>query len=337
MTFSGRFLLSMIQFAVAKGADFESLISMTGHELDYLCLEDSRISSEVYNRVVEHCVIETEDPYFGLHAGEFLNLSAAGLIGQITQTSSNVKQALDYCCEFANLGCRALPMELKEVEEGYRLDFIPDKLWSAESPEATKQTIDGALAFTLREFHLLSLQQYYPLEVGLEFDRPEEAKEYERIFKCPIRFGQEVTYMVFKKEQVNAPVVTSNYRLLRTLVAFAEEKLRDLESQEGFYHHVRRHVMNMINPVFPTIEAVAANMNVSVRTLQRRLKTEHMTFKDVIESLKKELAFSYLKNDDLSIKEIADLLDYSDTSAFTRSFKKWTNRTPSAYRNKKAL
>lgn len=333
MTFSGRFVLSMIQYAVANGADFQSMLSIADHDYEFLCNEDSRVDSASYNRVIEACVDLTQDDLFGLHAGEYLNLSAAGLIGQITQTSTTVKEALEYCCEFANLGCRALPMALEAVDKGYKVDFIPDPIWEKESEVATRQTIDGVLAFTLREFHLLTIQKFYPKEIGFAFSRPKDVSEYERIFKCPLLFDQKNTYMLFDTDHVETKVVTSDYNLLRVLVKFAEDKLSEIRQDQGFYNLVRKNVMNLISPDFPTIEAVAFNMNMSVRTLQRKLKEEQKTFKDVTESLKKELAFSYMKKSNLSIKEIADLLNYSDTSAFTRSFKSWTGQTPSNYRS----
>jgi AraC-like DNA-binding protein len=332
MTFGGRFLLSMINYAGTKGLDFKQLLAVAGHDFEFLCEEESRVSAETYNRVIEFCVIETEDDFFGLHAGEFLNLSAAGLIGQITQTSSTVKQALDYCCEFANLGCRALPMELEEEGDSYRLNFIADPLWEKQSEVSVKQTIDGVMAFSLREFHLLTRQKYFPKKVGFAFSKPNNFQEYERIFKCPIEFNANRTFMLFDAAHVNAKVVTSDFNLLRVLVAHATEKLAELEGEVDFYHQVKKSIVNLIKPDFPTIDTVAANLNTSVRTLQRKLKEEDHTFKDIIESLRQEMAFNYLKKEDLSIKEIAILLNYSDSSAFVKSFKKWTGKSPSEFR-----
>ncbi len=175
MTFSGRFLLGLIGYASARGVLAQELISLTGLSEEELSKEDSRVESEVYNRVIEHAVELTGDPYFGLHAGEYLNLSASGLIGQITQTSRTVKEALDYCCEFASLGCRALPMALQEKGDHYQLSFIPDPLWLQQSPISVKQTIDGTLAFTIREFHALTQRKHYPISATFHFKRPSNA------------------------------------------------------------------------------------------------------------------------------------------------------------------
>lgn len=332
MTFSGRFLLNLIYFAQAQGANFEHLIDLADYTPDQLCDEELQVEAEIYNRVVESAVSLTQDEYFGLHAAEYMNLSAAGLIVQISQSSTTVKEALHYCCEFANLGCRAIPMELEEEKDGFKLAFVPDSLWEKQSSMAVKHTIDGMLAFTLREFHTLTIQKHYPIQVEFGFDRPGSTTEYERIFNCPLKFGAGATAMKFDKKHINLPVVTSDYNLLKVLVAHANEKLSQIGQEMGFYNVVRRSVMNLVKPEFPTIEQVAVNLNISVRTLQRKLKEEGHTFKDIIEVLRKEMALNYLKNKTLSIKEIAYLLSYSDASVFVRSFKRWTGDTPLAYR-----
>ena len=332
MAFNARFVLNIIHFAHAQGASFDKLISLSGHSPEALSKEDLQVSAQVYNAVLEEAVALTKDNYFGLHASENMNLSAAGLIVQITQSSSTVKEALDYCCEFSNLGCKSIPMNLVEGDDFFKLAFIPDRIWATNSPLSAKHTIDGMMAFTIREFHTLTRQKYYPAKIELGFERPKDITEYERVFQCPLEFGKKDTVMFFKKEHLSLPVITSNYDLLKVLVAHANEKLAQIKEKDGFYFVVKRSVMNLVKPEFPTVDQVAANLNLSVRTLQRRLSEEGYTYKEIIEVLRKDMALSYLKKPEISIKEVAYLLSYADPSVFIRSFKRWTGETPKAYR-----
>ena len=332
MTFSGRFLLNIIHFATQQGADYTALVKLSEESVDDLCREDYRVGAEVYNRVVEAAVEQTEDPWFGLHIGEYLNLSAAGLIAQITMSSRNVKEALDYCCEFASLGCRALVMNFEEEKECYRLTFTPDPLWLQQSEEAVRHTIDGTIVFTIREFHALTRQKHFPISVALPYQPPWDPKEYNRILRCPVKFGQDQTEILFEKAHIEAPVITSDYNLLRILVEHAREKEESLKREQGFLSVVRKSIINMVRPEFPTINEVASNLNLSVRTMQRKLKEEGVTYKDLMEGLRKEFALSYLKRADLSISEVAYLLSYADASTFIRSFKRWTGQTPKSFR-----
>jgi len=95
---------------------------------------------------------------------------------------------------------------------------------------------------------------------------------------------------------------------------------------------VKQVVVSLVDPAFPTIEQVAAHLNMSLRTLQRRLKTADSTYKQLLDDLRKDFALCYLRRPDLTIGEISYLLGYADNSVFTRSFKRWTGKSPQAYR-----
>lgn len=332
MTFSGRFVLGVIEYAALRGADRRLLLKLSGIDVQQLSTEDTRLSSGVYNAVLEHIVDSTGDKLFGLHLGEYMNLSASGIIGQITKTSSTVLEAMQYCCEFASLGCRALPLELEEQEDKFVLSLTPDRAWARESKLSVVQTIDGMVAFFIREFHTLTLNKYYPIAGLLSRDKPTNSTEHERIMKCPVRFGQRTNEVHFSKAHVQQPVITSDHDLLRVLVEHAERKVQQIDSKPNLYNDLRKVIVNMSEPQFPGIDEVARNMNTSVRTLQRRLGDTGHTYKELVEELRQDMAYSYLQKPDLTINEVAYLLNYADASAFIRSFKRWTGQTPLQYR-----
>lgn len=332
MAFNGRFILNMISFAARQGLDPEPLIQLTGQSKADLGREDSVVANEVYNAVCERAVAGSKDPFFGLHMGESMNLSAAGLIAQISQTSETVRQALEFCCQFANLGCSVLPMSLEKEKDRYRVVLRPDPVWESQAGIAVRHTAEGVLAFSLREFHTLTFEKYQPLEVHFPWPAPTDESEYHRIFACPLRFGAREIGMVLHAEHVNARVVTSNYDLLRILVAHAEKKSAQIQGEKGFSTVVKQTIIRMVKPEFPSLHQVAKSLNLSPRTLQRRLQAEGLTYSTLSDELKKEFALSYLSRPDLSVGEVAYLLDYSEPSTFTRSFKRWMGMSPMEYK-----
>lgn len=332
MAFNGRFVLNLIHFAGRQGADIRPLIKASGQREDKLCREESTLEAKTFNTVVSAAVEATGDPFFGLHFGESMNMTAAGLVAQITQTSETVLQALEYACDFAQLACSSLPMTLTEEADHYKLTMIPDSLWAKDSELAVKHTVDGTIAFTINEFHELTRRKHYPIKIELPFSKPASTAEYERLFQCPIAFNQKQIAVYFEKRQLEEKVVTSDYNLLRILVAHAEERIALINQKRGFYEEVKVSVANLIKPEFPTIDQVASHLNLSVRTLQRRLSEEGHSFKEITESLRRDFAISYLKKPELSINEIAYLLSYTDASAFIRSFRRWEKMTPNEYR-----
>ena len=332
MAFNGRFLLNLIQFASSKEVNYQKLIALSGRSVEELSSEACVVENHVYNHLLEQAVELTNDPFFGLHAGEALNLAASGLINQIVHTSSTVKQALELCCDYANLGCSALPMQLIEQKENYKLCFTPDELWLQQSAVAVQQTIEGTLAFSIREFHSLTRMKHNPISIDLPWEEPKDISEYERVFSCPVFFNKEQVTIYLEKEHVNDKVTTSDFDLLRILIQHAEEKSAKINEEKGFASLVKQSMINLIKSEFPTIEQVSSHLNISLRTLQRRLKSEGVTYKQLINDLRKDFALSYLKRSDLNYADIAYLLSYADVSAFSRAFKKWTGQSPKTFR-----
>ena len=95
---------------------------------------------------------------------------------------------------------------------------------------------------------------------------------------------------------------------------------------------LRASVENAMAPLLPHGQAnaveIARRIGMSQRTLVRRLSAEGLTFSDIAEELKADLARRYLRDGDLPISQIAWLLGYRDVSAFTHAFRRWTGMTP---------
>ena len=140
--------------------------------------------------------------------------------------------------------------------------------------------------------------------------------------------GADQTAVHLDKSHVDTPIVSSDYRLLGLLVQYAHTKLAELENAAGFGKVVRQSIMNLVEPRFPTIETVSANLNMSVRTLQRRLGEEDSSFSRVLDELRRDLSDELLADRKLSVSEVAFMLGYSEPSAFQRAYRRWWGVSP---------
>jgi len=312
------------------------LLATVGHSVSELSEESCKVEAPVYNAFIEQSCELTGDALLGLHSGESMNLAAAGLIAQITQTSETVRQALEYCCAFANLGCSSLPLALEEAGDHFRVVFRPRPGWWEQSPMAVRHTAEGSIAFTIREFQSLTFHHHRPRAVHLPWAPAGPIAEYERVYGCPVAFNGTEIALELHRAHVLDRIKTSDYNLLRILVAHAEEKISQLAGQGGFAVQIRDSILRLMEPQVPTLEQVAAHLGLSPRTLQRRLRGEDLTFKQVVDELRRDFALNYLRRPDLSIGDIADLLSYADASTFSRSFKRWTGQSPLEYRQQLA-
>jgi AraC-like DNA-binding protein len=82
------------------------------------------------------------------------------------------------------------------------------------------------------------------------------------------------------------------------------------------------------------VSDIAQRLGLSQRTFARRLESEGLSFSDILEGLRGDLARQYLADSGLSISQIAWLLGYQEPSAFTHAFKRWTGRTPRLMRER---
>ncbi len=322
----------MLTFAGQRGADAATLYADLGMSVEELRAEHTTLENEAFNRLMRQVLSMTGDEDFGLHAGEYLNLSAAGIVLQIMQASAKIEEALSFVCSLANLGCSSSPMHMEVEGEELALVLRPDPLWWQQAPDIVKQVMDGIFAFTMREISTLIWQRYRPIRVEYSFAQERELSERERVFGAPILFSASRNALVLPRAVLDQPIMSSDFDLLALLVSHAEKKLHEKEQEASFSSVVHRTILNLLKPQFPTIEEVAANLNQSVRTLQRKLKEEETTFKEVLEDIKLELSKVYLGRPQLSIAEVSELLQYAEPSGFIRSFKRWTGQTPQQFR-----
>lgn len=331
MAFNGRFVLNLVAFAAEQGLDFDELIGITGKSTAELSAEDCKLENGVYDKLLAHITAKSGNAHIGLQSASAMGLEASGIVGQISQNAQTVKQALEYCCQFANLGCSSLPMALHSAAQGYKLEIVPNALWQQTAPESVRQTTEGMMAFTIKQFNLLTLQENHPEKIAFIWAQPTDTSAYDRWFKCPIEYGADALAIYLSKASVERKITTSNYQLLQLLVQHAHERMAAFPS-ENEVDMIKRVVVKMANPQFPDIGETAAYFNWSQRTFQRRLHALGYTYRKLVEDTKKELAQVHLRNDQLSFKELAYLLGYAEVSAFNRSFKKWFGQTPKQYK-----
>lgn len=330
MSFNGRFVLGLLQFGTQYGTDFESLVSLSGKTVTDLQAEDCKIDRLAYNAVLEALIAGTGLADFGLRAGA--GLSSPGILSQLMETSSTVGEAMQHLVDFPMLACSELPLKMESSEGQTLLVLAPNPLWLKQAPLVAQQTAEGILAYLLTEYHHLTRNRHYPSKVFLMASPPADPGPYERHFSCPLFYGHHRYEMHFEQADLAAPVFSSNTQLHAILLQHARSTVAALNRERGFQEQVRQSVVRLSGRQFPTIEQVASHLNMSVRTLQRRLKEADQRFSELLEAVRHDFALAYLGDPELSVSEIAFLLGYADASAFSRSFKRWEGVSPKGWR-----
>jgi AraC-like DNA-binding protein len=171
-----------------------------------------------------------------------------------------------------------------------------------------------------------------PREVCFQHDAPPDIQEHERIFRAPVKFNMPVSKLVFDQALLQLPLIEADPVLSAVLDRHAEELLAKLPRRGGLTDEVRALLRQAINGGDPSLEAVSQQLNLSPRTLQRKLKDEHTSHQDLLDEMRRDLSVRYLREPEMAICEVAYLLGFSEPSAFHRAFRRWTGTTPREYR-----
>jgi AraC-like DNA-binding protein len=163
-----------------------------------------------------------------------------------------------------------------------------------------------------------------------------ESAELDSFFGCTAEFSAASDEISFAAETAKLPVDNADPFLNKLLVGYCENVLARRKARPGI---IQTDVENALAALLPhghtNIENVARRLSVSSRTLRRKLAAEGVTFAGILEDLRIVLARRYLSERDISISRIAWLLGYTEVSAFSHAFRRWTGHAPRAVRSRR--
>jgi AraC-like DNA-binding protein len=167
----------------------------------------------------------------------------------------------------------------------------------------------------------------------LELARPQQNRELlETHFGCRVRFEAGRNALVFRNSDLDRPFVTQNEELLKAIGAQLEAELKERDSGAGLGDQVKHSLKRSLAGKRPTLPQVARELCMSARTLQRRLTDAKITFQELVEETRRELAHYYLRHSTVELNEAAFLLGYEDANSFFRAFQGWEGTTPGEWR-----
>jgi AraC-like DNA-binding protein len=173
-----------------------------------------------------------------------------------------------------------------------------------------------------------------PLTAQLvEFSQPMgDVQALEAYFGCRIRTGAKCNRLTLFRRDLDRPFLSYNEELLEILTPALDRSLDELQSNRSITEMVKWIIKRCLTAGRPDIQSVAKELNMSDRTLQRRLTDENTSFKQLMSQARHEQAIEYLADPSLDIKEVAFLIGYEDQNSFYRAFRLWEGDTPSNWR-----
>jgi AraC-like DNA-binding protein len=313
----------------ASGGDVGTLLRRFGLPPEGDSERELSLSLDALDAIANAAAAQAGDPNLGLHLAIRLPRGSYGLLEYIGRSASTVRHAGERFLRFStllnDLVTFAFEVRGDVVALSQRVDGYP--------PCVGRHAGEMFLALVVRYLRELSDSDWSPVGVRLAHEAPQDTSEIDAYFRAPLTWGAGENCVELPHALLERAVVSHDPMLFSVLDAQAETLLAALPQKNAGLAKIRAQVRVALDDGQPQLAEIAAALHMSPRTLQRRLGDEGTSFQDVVDSVREELARIYMGNPRYTLGEVAYLLGFSEISAFTRAFKRWTGMTPSRWRD----
>ncbi len=320
-------MLSTWRFLEARGVDPRPIFLEAGLDPAALADSNARYPVDGIHRLAEAVEAATGDELFGLRLGEHWHPSMGHALGYAWLASATLRDAFERLSRYYRITTDRDMVVLDDLGECLELALHnPDP----NSPLPYPQ-IDGFFATIVHLCRQAIGDDFVPVQLQVQRPPPSDPQAYEEYFGTHVRFAANRSAMLVASEDADRCLPTANAEVGRANERILVDYLaRHPTANTSLL--VRERLTEQLPSGHATVSLIASALQVSERTLQRQLREEGTTFRELLDETRRELALEYLRDSSLSIKEITYLLGFSDAANFTRAFRRWAGVTPSGYR-----
>jgi AraC-like DNA-binding protein len=302
---------------------------LAGSNIDAATLSNLRatISTEQWVSLLLRAIELTGDPALGIAMGETWSQSMLQVVGQLIVSCRTMRDALAVFERYHPLLGNNSTWRLEE--QGETAWLYCDQ--AIEHPVAARIGIEAVLTLTYRIGRgFVGESTMGAQEVWFRHGEPPYVKQYERVFECPLRFGQERNALVFSRHVLDVVQPHGDDTMREVLSTSADALLRERDS-ESVAERVRALLRYEQDIERMNVRYIAGRLNMNVRALRRRLGAEQCPLSNLLDEARLRVAQRELARPGASIKEVAHGLGFSEASAFHRAFKRWSGQTPAQF------
>ncbi|MEZ5585872.1 MAG: AraC family transcriptional regulator [Sedimenticolaceae bacterium] len=269
----------------------------------------------------------TSDPCIGLRVARCFNPASLQSLGFAWLTSDSLYDALARTVRYFRAISDAVELELSLAGDECRLS-IGKILYRRRSQD---QSRDALWASVISLCRVSTGEGFAPVSLELARPQPPCVADFYALFRAPIRFGADRDVMVFRREDVERPLPTANRALALHNERIVADYMTRLD-EDNFADRVRIRLIESLPSGGIEAEDVARALNMSVRTLQRRLADEGTSYTALLDRARHELAVRFIGEQRMPVKEATFVLGFSEPANFSRAFKRWTGVSPTEFR-----
>ena len=327
LSVSRHFVLAALGGIRRRGIDVNTVLDAAGISPSLLAHPRARVSGQQYTRLIQTIWQTLRDEYMGFtdspsKPGTFATMCY--LVVHCTHLESVYKRAQ----AFYGLFDQPVIMALEKDETQAALVMRPET--RLHDPD---HFLQESLLVIWHRFSCWLTGECLNLEaVHVNYPPPEHAREYRYLFNCPVEFNCPDTRLIFSKRYLTLPVIQDEVHLKEFLKTSPADLLGKPNDRLSFSARIRERLFQAMQHELPDFESIADALNMSPQTLRRRLRDEHVTYQELKDQVRRDLAIYHLARTELTIQDIALRVGFTEPSTFHRAFKIWTGSTPGEYR-----
>jgi AraC-like DNA-binding protein len=309
----------------AHAIDAGALFRRAGLDPDRLRDPNARYPLVGMQRLWALATLASGDECFGLEVAQAWHPTTFHALGYSALASETLREALLRMVRYGRVVTTGVTLELQENRDEVAVKL----LGSLPNDRMVPASIDAGVASIVILCRQGRGGEIDPVRVKLTRARPTCSSRLEAFFGCPVDFDATGNCLLFRVADLDARLPTANSVLLRVNEQVLTDYLARLERSE-----VTVRVQAKLIQLLPSGEvdesSIARALNLSLRSMQRKLNARGVTFRKLLDETRRQLAEQYLKDSTLSVSEIAYLLGFAEVSSFSRAFRRWTGHAPRA-------
>lgn len=324
---------AVVQVLDELGVPSSLLLEGTGIAAHSLRDPDALTSTAQLYEVLRRAVALCPSPEIGVRAGQLLRITGYGMYGYALLCSPTLRDGMEMALRYHALANPLVPIRV--LESGDTLMWVFPSLDDMDLPGLTpalyRVLIEMQMAIHVTLARDAMGAWCIPASAHFAWARPPHEALLGEALECPVHFGRPRCELHYPRAWLNRSPQWANAITAEHASRACAKLMESLEGSTTLSRRVYRELMRTPGR-FPSIEAIAATLCMTGRTLRRRLQVEGTSYAELLGSVRRALAEDYLCATRMSIEDIASALAFSDARSFRHAFVRWTGRAPTDYR-----
>ena len=312
-----------------RDVDVDMLLAGVGLDAGIRDDPDRRIPLSASTKLWDAAVVAVGDDAFGIDVSRYVRIGTFHGLGHAFMTSPTLRAGLERAARYSRVTAD-MAVGWTHEEGG---EFIYVSSWQHGTSRPAHAAVDAAIAAVMRSSRSMIGRDLAPTRLELVRPRPHNLARFESFFRCPLSFDAVENTLAFDRADADRPVPGGHSGLASIGDQAVVDYLATLDAVT-VRGRVRELLVEALEAGEPDVDVIAAELAMSGRTLQRRLRVEGTSFREVLATTRRDLAETLLASGAGTVTEIGQRLGFSETAAFSRAFRRWTGSSPASWRRR---